>query len=201
MKLIDDFDSRVNGRISNGYNVKIEDYLRKGYNIFRKQADLFLLFTALYLLSMPFGGFIISAPLSAGFFLVAHRLEKGERIIFENFFDGFKFFLPLLILTIVTGVIVIIGYFAFIIPGIYLTVAYTFSIFFVIFGKMDFWNAMETSRKLVHREWVSILLLVLVLGFLNFAGALAFGVGLLFTIPISFCALYAAFDDIVGVNV
>jgi hypothetical protein len=201
MKLIDSLDSRIDERISKGYNVNIENYLRRGFNIFRKQADLFLLFTALYLLSMPVGGFIISAPLSAGFFLAAHRLEKGERLIFDNFFDGFKFFLPLFILTIVTAVIVFIGYLAFIIPGIYLTVAYTFSIFFVVFGKMEFWDAMETSRKLVHREWLNILLLVLVLAFLNFAGALAFGVGLLFTIPISFCALYAAFDDIVGVNV
>jgi hypothetical protein len=29
---------------------------------------------------------------------------------------------------------------------------------------------------------------------------MAFGVGLLFSIPISYCALYAAFDDIVGAD-
>jgi uncharacterized membrane protein len=199
MKLIDDINSKIDGLLNSGYRLKIEFYLRRGVDLFRQRADLFILYSALYAISMPIGGFIISGPLSAGFFLVARRLDKGEEVIIDHFFEGFKHFLPLLLLTIVSGILIFIGFIAFVIPGIYLSVSYAFSIFFVIFSGMDFWEAMEASRKVTGKQWFGVLVLILVLGILNFLGTLAFGVGLFFTIPISFCALYAAFDDIVGV--
>ncbi len=198
MKLIDDFNSKLEELLNSGYRLKIEVYLRRGLELFRQRADLFLLYSALYVVSMPFGGFIISGPLTAGFFLVARRLDKGEEIIIDHFFEGFKFFIPLLLLTIVSGILIFIGFIAFIIPGIYLSVAYTFAIFFVIFARMEFWDAMEASRHLTGKQWFDFFLLILVLGILNLLGAMIFGVGLLFTLPISFCALYAAYDDLIG---
>lgn len=142
MKLIDDINSKIDGLLNSGYRLKIEFYLRRGVDLFRQRADLFILYSALYAISMPIGGFIISGPLSAGFFLVARRLDKGEEVIIDHFFEGFKHFLPLLLLTIVSGILIFIGFIAFVIPGIYLSVSYAFSIFFVIFSGMDFWEAM-----------------------------------------------------------
>jgi len=52
----------------------------------------------------------------------------------------------------------------------------------------------------VHREWFSIFAFLIVLILINFLGLLALGVGLLITVPLSYCALYVAFDDIVGVS-
>lgn len=198
MKLIDDTFSRLEDLQSRGYRVNIEQYIRKGVDIFRAAPEFFLLYSALYLVSMPVGGFILSGPLSAGFFIVSRKIDKNQQFQFEDFFDGFRMFVPLFLLTIVSGIAVFIGILAFIIPGIYLSVGYTFAIFFVIFKNLDFWEAMEASRKLVGREWFSIFILVLVMGLLNFLGVLAFGIGILFTLPISFAALYAAFDDIFG---
>jgi NhaP-type Na+/H+ or K+/H+ antiporter len=63
---------------------------------------------------------------------------------------------------------------------------------------MEFWDSMEISRKLVTKKWWNIFGFLLLLLLINFAGALVFFVGLLFTIPITYCALYAAFEDIVG---
>ena len=65
---------------------------------------------------------------------------------------------------------------------------------------MDFWQAMETSRKLVRKEWLGIFGLILVLGIINLLGVLAFGAGVLFTLPITYCAMYVAFRDIVGLK-
>ena len=200
MQIINDFQSKIDELLQSGYFVKIEQYLSRGFNIFKKKPELFLLYTALYLFSMPFGGFILLYPLTAGFFIAAHRIESGKSLFFEHFFDGFQHFIRLILLMIVQGIVVFIGFLFFIIPGIYLLVAYYFAPFFVIFGNMDFWEAMDTSRKLVHREWFSILGLILILGIINFLGVLAFGVGILFTMPVTYCAMYAAFDDIVGVR-
>jgi len=59
---------------------------------------------------------------------------------------------------------------------------------------------METSRKLVGKEWFSIFGFLFVLVCINMLGAMALGIGLLFTVPFSYCAIYAAFDDIIGVS-
>ncbi len=200
MELINDYETVTDELSDKGYRLKTEAYLRRGFDIFRARPDLFILYTILYLALIPMGGFIISGPLIAGYFLVARAVEKKRPVHLENFFDGFQFFLTLFLVTVVTYVIVLAGLIFFIIPGIYLAVAYSFSIFFVIFGKMDFWDAMESSRKLIGREWFGFFGFILVLLFVNLLGVLAFGIGILFTMPVTACALYAAFDDIVGIN-
>lgn len=198
MEIINEYSSRAEHLQNTGYQVNIEQYLRKGFWIFKQRPELFLLYAAINLAIIPFGGALFAGPLSAGFFIVAHRIDRGKFVQIDHLFDGFRNFIPLFLVAIVSGVMVFLGTLALILPGIYLAVGYSFAIFFVIFGKHDFWQAMELSRKLIHREWLSILGLVLVLGVLNILGAMAFGVGILFSVPISYCALYAAFDDIVG---
>ncbi len=200
MELINEYDSPTQELIGKGYQFTIEAWLRRGYHIFMQKPELFIVYTLLMLLMMPFGGFIISGPLYAGFFLVARRIDTNKPVFLENFFDGFFFFLPLLLMTLVSYFLVFVGTVFCILPGIYLAVAYTFSIFYILFGKMDFWDAMETSRKLIGREWFGFLGFIIVLMLVNLLGAMAFGVGLLFTIPVTSLALYAAFDDIVGIH-
>ncbi len=200
MQILSDYSTRVDALRKTGYRVNTEDYLRKGLWIFRQKPELFLIYAAINLVTFPLGGFLISGPLTAGFFIVAHRINRGRSVLIDHFFDGFRYFIALFLLIPVSALIISIGFMVFIIPGIYLSVGYTFAMLFIIFGKVDFWEGMELSRKMVGPEWFNIFILTLVLGLLNFIGALAFGVGLLFTIPISFCALYAAFDDIIGAD-
>jgi len=138
--------------------------------------------------------------LTAGFFLVAHHIHKGKPYEFGTFFKGFDFFVPLLLYTLIAGILGFLAFLALIIPGIYLAVAWTFSIPFIIFAKMEFWDGMEYSRKLVTKKWWSIFGLLILIFLINLLGALLLFVGLLFTVPITYCALYAAFEDIVGTD-
>jgi hypothetical protein len=198
MQIINDYSSRIDDLKNNGYRVKTEEYFTKGFIIFKKKPEFFILFTLVFFALMPFGGFIVSGPLTAGFFIVAHKLNNNQTVHFENFFDGFNAFIPLFLYTIVSGILLFLAYLAFVIPGIYLTIAYTFGIPLIIFGRMDFWEAMEGSRKLITREWISIFILVFILALLNVLGAMAFGIGLLISFPLSICVIYAAFEDIIG---
>jgi uncharacterized membrane protein len=59
---------------------------------------------------------------------------------------------------------------------------------------------MEASRKLITKNWFSFFGFGLVLFLINLGGALLLGVGLLVTIPISACAVAAAYADIVGLG-
>lgn len=183
---------------SRGYTLDISFILKKAVGIFRMKPDFFLLYTALFILVQPLGGILLAGPLSIGFLVMAHRLDKGKEIDFARFFDGFYAFIPLLLAYVLTSLITITGYFLFVIPGIYFSVVYLFALPFVYFKKKDFWDAMELSRKLISREWFSFFGFILLLALLNILGALAFGIGLFFTIPVSAIAIYVAFDEIVG---
>jgi hypothetical protein len=57
---------------------------------------------------------------------------------------------------------------------------------------------MELSRKIITKNWWSFFGFLLILFLINFAGILACGVGVLFTLPITSCMLFVAFEDIVG---
>jgi len=102
-----------------------------------------------------------------------------------------------MLFTLISTILGFLAFLALIIPGIYLVVGWTFAIPFIIFGGMEFWDAMEYSRKLITKKWWNILGLLLLLFLINLAGAMVFLVGLLFTVPITYCAIYAAFEDII----
>ena len=82
------------------------------------------------------------------------------------------------------------------IPVIYLTVNWQFTLPLIIDKKMSFWPAMKASWKMVHKHWWHLFGLVVVIGLLNIAGALACCIGLMFTLPVGFAALMYAYETI-----
>jgi len=86
------------------------------------------------------------------------------------------------------------------IPIIYLGISWSWATFFVAFKGLDFWPAMEASRKVITREWFSFFGFGIVLGLIAIAGALCFGFGLLVTIPLVSIASFMAFEQIVGLD-
>lgn len=202
MKLINSYNTKNTELIHKGYSVHTGEYIRRGWDLFRKRTDYFILFTLVFFIasSIPLADLLLIPPLAAGFILVAHYLASGKQVYFEDFFNGFRHFAELFLFTLIAIVLVFIAFLALILPGIYLSVGYIFVPFYIIFGKMGFWEAMEASRLVIHREWFGIFGFVLVLIMINILGFMALGIGLLITVPLSYCALYAAFDDIVGIS-
>jgi uncharacterized membrane protein len=63
---------------------------------------------------------------------------------------------------------------------------------------MEFWTAMEVSRRVVHRHWWSTLGLMIVLALITLAGFLACIVGALITIPVASASLMFVYEDLFG---
>lgn len=103
-------------------------------------------------------------------------------------FGSLQNVLPLLGKALVTQilytVIIIIGLFLLIVPGIIWIIKYQFAIYYVIDKNMSPFEALEASGKLTSGEKWHLLLFNLVIGLVVFAGVLALGVGLLIAIPI-----------------
>jgi uncharacterized membrane protein len=91
-----------------------------------------------------------------------------------------------------------VGFMLCILPGVYLAVGYLFALPLVIDKKMEFWPAMEVSRRVVHHHWWSIFALVIVVSLIVVAGVLACGVGVLVAIPIASASLMYVYEDLFG---
>jgi hypothetical protein len=81
-------------------------------------------------------------------------------------------------------------------PAIYLAIAYSWAPLFVIFYNYSFWDAIETSRKLITKKWGIVFLFTIVIGIIAAAGVILLCIGLLATFPAMLCMTYSAFADV-----
>jgi len=187
---------------SSGYRLSIESTLQVGFNLLRKAPSEFIVFSVLGVLifSNPISGLLLGGPAMASYFHLAHLASKGQQIEISDFFRGFDKAGSLIKLSLIIFLVVFLGLLVLILPGIYLAVSYVFSHLFVWFYDKTPSEAIRLSRLTVSGNFGQILLLFLILAGINLLGILALGVGILVTIPFSFCVVYAAFDDIIGIT-
>jgi len=196
--------------IEKDYEVNASDYVQKGWEMFREHIGEFIGFTLVIFAASAvsskmgvFGSLLFSAlaaPLYAGYSVAAFRLVSGQPLQFSDFFKGFNYFLPLFLAGLASGILVAVGMALLLLPGIYLAVSYMLTTFLIIDHRMEFWQAMETSRKIVTKNWFAFFVLAIVLFLVNVLGVLALGVGLLVTAPVTACAAAIAYKEIVGLN-
>jgi serine/threonine protein kinase len=141
--------------------------------------------------------FLLKGPLVGGLQLYFLHKIRGQRATVEIAFSGFSsHFLHLFLAGFVTTTLTTLGYFCLILPGIYLTIAWTFTVALVIDRQLHFWSAMELSRKVVTKHWWKFFGFAIVLTLLKLAGLLAFIVGLFIALPIAIAALMFAYEDV-----
>jgi len=187
---------------SSGYKLSIESTLQVGFNLLRKAPSEFIVFSVLgvIIFSNPISGLLLGGPAMASYFHLAHLASKGQQIEISDFFRGFDRAGSLIKLSLIIFLVVFLGLLVLILPGIYLAVSYVFSHLFVWFYDKDPSEAIRLSRLTVSGNFGQILLLFLILAGINLLGIMALGVGILLTMPFSFCVVYAAFDDIIGIT-
>jgi hypothetical protein len=232
---------KLENNLLNGYEVKIGDYISRGFEIFQKNMGGYIGFTLLYfviaivLAFIPFGSFIVGPMILFGFHLVSNHISQKQSIPdFGMFFKGFDYAGKIIVITLITTLAVL----AFLIPliiaivssiisnagsspsaeevlriivsgplpfliiailgMIYISTCWCFSTLIAVFHNKEAWASMEISRKLINKNWFMVFLLLIVIGFIAMSGIFLLGLGLIFTIPLAQCCIYAAFEDIAG---
>lgn len=141
----------------------------------------------------------VAYPFMAGLSMVGIRRAAGQPFSFNEIFSHFGRTVPLLITTIVMMLLIYIGIFLLVLPGIYLAVAYMLAIPLVVERGLSPWQALEASRKAISQHWFKAFGLFLLLGVIVIISAIPLGIGLIWTVPLFVVTMGVLYRTIFGV--
>lgn len=174
---------------------------------------------------VPIAGLIASLVLSqvfyGGLYYFYIKLSRGEPTSIGDAFSGFsRSFGQLVLLSIVYNILISIVVIpvvlpaigmalwawqpvvmvplmmVFAIPAIYLSIGWLFASMLVIDRGLEFWDAMELSRKVVSRHWFKVLWFAIVVVVVGISGMLVLFVGMLVTLPLFFASMAHAYETL-----
>jgi MFS family permease len=99
----------------------------------------------------------------------------------------------------ITTIFLVLGL-LLLIPVTYLSVCYIFAPLLVIDRRLGAWQAMETSRKLVNKNWFLWWVFTILQGLIVVGGICACYIGVIFAMPVVACSTAAAYEHIVGLS-
>ena len=141
-------------------------------------------------------GMLLGGPLFGGLWFHFLKKLRGELVSVETAFAGFSSrFLHLVLAGFVTDLLTMLGLLCLLVPGIYLLVAWNFTLPLVIDQRLDFWAAMRLSRKMITKHWWKFFWFLALLVAIDLAGAACFCVGFFVAFPVTFAALVCAYED------
>ncbi len=189
-------------RVRSGY------WLGKGWDWFVEDLGPYVLvgFLAVVVLGLSQG--LLYGPAAAllaasGLRRVRHTADReaaswSERVQ-QDLTASFRRFLPALLSGLLILVFTCIGLVFLIVPGIVIFTMYLFTFHFMLDEGQDFWEAMESSRRLVSRDYLGFSLFTVLLVVVNLLGLAFFVVGSFATIMVTSLAVAAAYRDCTGV--
>lgn len=144
-----------------------------------------------------FASVVIGAVFSGGLQYYYLKKIRGIPTTAGDAFSGFSLaFLPLMLGGLVGTSLTVLGFILLIIPGIYLCVAYLFTWLLIIDKKMDFWAALEVSRRVISAQWWQMFgLILLAIPFL-ILGFICLIVGVFVAIVLVSAAIIYAYEDL-----
>jgi len=142
-------------------------------------------------------GIFLGAVFLGGMHWFCLRLSRGEPATIGDVFAGFGPAIgPLILVGVVSFLLECVGLFLCVLPFVYLVVAWHYASLLVLDKKVDFWAAMELSRKVVTRHWFAVFGLMLVAILLWIGGFLACCIGIFVAGPIATAAIVYGYRDL-----
>lgn len=126
---------------------------------------------------------IFSVLFIAGLLYMGIRKVAGQSVSWKMVFRGFSSGGKIIVTTILQAILISIGFLLLILPGIYLMVGYSMALPLIMDQDMSPWEAMETSRKAVHKVWWKVFGIFLLMVIIFVVSIIPLGIGLIWAWP------------------
>jgi uncharacterized membrane protein len=189
-------------------DVKFGEWIQQGWELYKDNIGIWIVASLLAtVISVATLG-ILSGPMMAGLAWIALALvdRKEPKPQMGDVFNGFDYFLQSFLFFLVWGVILLaisvvslipcIGTLVFIAVSIALHTALMFGLFLIVDKKMEFWPASMLSLNAVKPNFFPFLGLMVVAMLIGHVGAIACGIGVIVTMPITVCILAVAYRKV-----
>ncbi|MGN6556250.1 MAG: GYF domain-containing protein [Verrucomicrobiota bacterium] len=152
-------------------------------------------FVCLLVANVPF----LYGPAYAGLFWFFLKRIRGQQVKFEDAFAPFSVaLLQTFLAGLVTMALASVGFMLCILPGLVLMAVWMFTWPLLMDKRLEFWPAMEVSRRVLWPNIGGALGLWVVSLLITLAGALACYVGLFVAFPVIIAAQAYAYEDFFG---
>ncbi len=141
----------------------------------------------------------LSMLMTGGIMLIGVRSVLGQRVSWKMVFAGFSSWLSMTIAIILQTILVVIGFMLLVLPGIYLSIGYALTLPLILDKGMGPWEALEASRKAIHKKWWTVFGLYIVLGLLAVIAMIPAGIGLIWVVPMYFVFIGVLYVRLFGV--
>ena len=141
---------------------------------------------------------VATMPMMIGVFILGLRRAMDAPLAATSIMRHYDKTVPLALTLLLMYAILTIGFVLFIVPGIYLSVAYYLAMPLVVEKGLGPWEALETSRRAISKRWFSVFGLGVVVVLINMLGGFAFGVGLIWTLPFTAIAFGILYRNMFG---
>ena len=123
-------------------------------------------------------------PLGVGLGLLGIRRAVGKETPVNTLWEPYSQAIPLIVMFVLMTALIVAGFGLLVLPGIYLSIAYSFAPYLIVEKNMGVWDAMETSRKAITQYWWRYFGLVIVAIVLIIIGSIPLLLGLFWVLPI-----------------
>jgi len=130
--------------------------------------------------------------------IILEFLDGHSNPSWEKISSSFPLFWKYLGGTILTSLIVMVGFILLIIPGIYAMLRLQFVSYFIVDKGLAPLDAMKESSELTKDIKFELLLFLIVLCGINLLGFIALGIGLLVSVPVSMIAIAYVYRTLSG---
>ncbi len=130
------------------------------------------------------------------------KLVRGQPVELADIFAGFsRSFVPLMVFSLVCQLLLFVGLLLLILPAFYVMVVWMlFPALLIMDKQLDFWPAMEVSRRVAQRHFWPLLGLTLLSILFVTLGVFVCLVGAILALAVMTAAVVCAYEDLFGAD-